>query len=94
MLRGVPLGNAFRQARLVRAYYDEKNEDYASIMALVYASFQNQETSERIHELGKKLFPDGQAVEDFAKRGAEQLEKHAEHFSNPLFASLIDREES
>jgi hypothetical protein len=93
MLRGVPLGDSMRASRLIRAYYDEKSEQFSMAMAVAFAALGLPSTSEQLQQLSKKLFPDGVYTEEFAKRATREMEDYAEHFASELRAELVDKPE-
>ena len=79
LLDGVPLGNKYREARLVNAYYDRVEANFLKTKALLYASLgMAAEASSAFNKYGKAIFPTSKKYnEEMAERNRDVLERQA-----------------
>lgn len=87
MARGVRIGNEWRRARLVEAYYHEQKTKVLLAQAVAHAAGGTEHTDQKFRDLINHMFPsremDDQTIEEMQEVLEEEEKK--EYFVKPLF---------
>lgn len=80
---GIPLGNRFREIRLVQAYFDKKHEEYLKVKATVLASIGSSERAiEALNEYAKCIWPSDEYNRKMAERNRDIIESESKRVYN------------
>jgi hypothetical protein len=74
MLRGVPIGNRYRKARLIRAYYDEQWTQMLQTLIMVAAA-RDGDISSLLRDYKEAIFPTGAYSEESIEKWSELIEQ-------------------